>query len=192
MAASLSITGAPTDSCLLASARRPARLVRASPLASIWALRAAGGIFPALQPADRDPATRYLRADCAARWHRHASEFPADRFAFLQNENGATCRTAKAQRRLSAIRKESVRLAVCADLSTVSPEFKPFLQLQTPYQRLCGNAALYRRPYSLLPACSAARHVVLLRRQICPAAGRLLPLPRAARLPADRQPHPVF
>jgi glucose/arabinose dehydrogenase len=152
--------GAPTDSCLPALNRAPCAAGEgASPLASIWAFTPPpGGIFPALKPADRSPGhevfARGLRNSMALAMH---PEFPADGFAFLQGENGRDLPDPLTpNEELNAIEKgKHYGWPYCYDLSTTSPEFKSFLQLKTPYQGLCNNAALYRRPFSLLPPHAA-------------------------------------
>jgi glucose/arabinose dehydrogenase len=148
--------GAPTDSCLPAS---PSKACAAgegvSPLASIWAFTPpASGVFPALRPGDRNPDrevfARGLRNSMALAMH---SEFPKEGFAFLQGENARDLPDPlKPNEEINAIEKgKHYGWPYCYDLSTISPEFKSFLRLPTPYKGLCGNAALYRQPYSLLP-----------------------------------------
>jgi glucose/arabinose dehydrogenase len=152
--------GAPTDNCLPASTSKACAAGEGgSPLASIWAFTPPlGGIFPALKSGDASPRhevfARGLRNSMALAMH---PEFPADGFAFLQGENGRDLPDPqKPNEELNAIEKgKHYGWPYCYDLSTVSPEFKPFLQVKTPYQGLCGNAALYRQPLSLLPPHAA-------------------------------------
>lgn len=82
--------GAPTDSCLKPISKPCAAGEGPAPFAAIWVFTPpTGGIFPALEPDDRNPAreiyARGLRNSMALAVHR---EFPADGFAFLQGENG--------------------------------------------------------------------------------------------------------
>lgn len=152
--------GAPTDSCLPASPTKACAAGEgASPLAAIWAFTPPpGGVFPTLKPGGRNPDrevfARGLRNSMALAMH---PDFPADGFAFLQGENGRDLpESLKPNEELNAIEKgKHYGWPYCYDLSTTSPEFKSFLQLPTPYKGLCGNAALYRQPYSLLPPHAA-------------------------------------
>ena len=152
--------GAPSDSCLPAPASKPcAAGDGASPLASIWAFTPPpGGVFPALRAGDAGPIhevfARGLRNSMALAMH---PDFPAPGTAFLQGENGRDLPDLQEpNEELNAIEKgRHYGWPYCYDLSTVSPEFKSFLQLKTPYQGLCGNAALYRQPFSLLPPHAA-------------------------------------
>jgi glucose/arabinose dehydrogenase len=152
--------GAPSDGCLPAPAIKPCAAGEgASPLASIWAFTPPpGGIFPTLNPGDVTPShevfARGLRNSMALAMH---AEFPADGFAFLQGENGRDLPDPqKPNEELNAIEKgKHYGWPYCYDLSTESPEFKAFLQVKTSYRGLCGNAALYRQPFSLLPPHAA-------------------------------------
>jgi glucose/arabinose dehydrogenase len=152
--------GAPSDSCLPALATKPCAAGEgASPLASIWTFTPPPGrVFPALNASDAGPGhevfARGLRNSMALAMH---PEFPSDGFAFLQGENGRDLPDPqKPNEELNAIEKgKHYGWPYCYDLSTVSAEFKPFLQLKTSYQGLCGNAALYRQPFSLLPPHAA-------------------------------------
>jgi glucose/arabinose dehydrogenase len=152
--------GAPSDNCLPALAAKPCVAGEgASPLASIWAFTPPpGGVFRALRPGDAGPEhevfARGLRNSMALAMH---PQFPAEGFAFLQGENGRDLPDLQEpNEELNAIEKgKHYGWPYCYDLSTVSPEFKSFLQLKTPYQDLCSNATLYRPPFSLLPPHAA-------------------------------------
>jgi len=152
--------GAPTDSCLPASGTKPCAAGEgASALAAIWLFTPpSGGVFPALKSGDRGPAhevfARGLRNSMALAMHK---EFPAEGFAFLQGENARDLPDPlKPNEELNALEKgRHYGWPYCYDLSTVSPEFKAFLQVATPYKGLCDNTALYRQPYSLLPPHAA-------------------------------------
>ncbi|MBS0528776.1 MAG: PQQ-dependent sugar dehydrogenase, partial [Proteobacteria bacterium] len=152
--------GAPTDNCLPSNATKPCAAGEGtSPMAAIWAFTPpAGGIFPALKPGDANPRreifARGLRNSMALAMH---PDFPDAGFAFLQAENGRDLPDIfQPNEEINALEKgKHYGWPYCYDLATTSPEFKAFLRTASPYRNLCGNAALYRAPLSLLPPHAA-------------------------------------
>jgi glucose/arabinose dehydrogenase len=152
--------GAPTDNCLPSNASKPCAAGEgASPFAAIWMFTPpAGGIFPALKSGDANPKrelfARGLRNSMALAMH---PDFPGAGVAFLQAENGRDLPDIfQPNEEINALEKgKHYGWPYCYDLKTVSPEFKSFLRTVSPYKNLCGNAALYRAPLSLLPPHSA-------------------------------------
>jgi glucose/arabinose dehydrogenase len=153
--------GAPTDRCATGpvEAKRCAAGEGAAPLASIWAFTPpAGGIFPALKPGDANPAreiyARGLRNSMALAVH---PDFPAEGSAFLQGENGRDLPDLfEPNEELNAVEKgRHYGWPYCYDLKTVSSEYRAFLQGPGDYHNLCGNAALYKEPHSLMPPHAA-------------------------------------
>jgi glucose/arabinose dehydrogenase len=151
--------GAPTDNCLNPISKPCAAGEGPAPFAAIWAFTPpSGGIFPALKAADPNPPreiyARGLRNSIALALH---PEFPAEGFAFLQGENARDLPDLlEPNEELNAIEKgRHYGWPYCYDLSTPSPEFKSFLASDPRYRNLCGNAALYRQPHSLLPPHAA-------------------------------------
>lgn len=148
--------GAPSDNCLPAGSTKPCAAGEgAAPLAAIWAFTPpAGGIFPTLKPDDPNPPreifARGLRNSMALAMH---PDFPDAGFAFLQAENGRDLPDIFApNEEINALEKgKHYGWPYCYDLKTVSPEYGTFLRTASPYRNLCGNAALYRAPLSLLP-----------------------------------------
>ncbi|CAN5502039.1 PQQ-dependent sugar dehydrogenase [soil metagenome] len=148
--------GAPTDACAKPLSTPCNAGEGASPFAAIWTFTPpAGGVFPALKPTDpnprRDIYARGLRNSMALAVH---PQFPDDGFAFLQGENSSDLLDPlKPNEELNVIEKgKHYGWPYCYDLETQSPEFAAFLKRSgTPYKNLCGNATLYRPPYSLLP-----------------------------------------
>ncbi len=152
--------GAPTDNCLPSNTSKPCAAGEgASPFAAIWVFTPpAGGIFPALKSGDANPKreifARGLRNSMALAMY---PDFPDAGVAFLQAENGRDLPDIfQPNEEINALEKgKHYGWPYCYDLKTVSPEFKSFLRTVSPYKNLCGNAALYRAPLSLLPPHSA-------------------------------------
>jgi glucose/arabinose dehydrogenase len=153
--------GAATDACV---SKAPITKVcsageGSAPLAAIWAYSPPpGGIFPALKAGDANPPreifARGLRNSMALAVH---PEFPSEGFAFLQAENARDLPDPmKPNEELNSIEKgKHYGWPYCYDLSTASPEFKPFLQSNSRYKDFCNNKSVYRAPYSLLPPHAA-------------------------------------
>ncbi|MDB5601348.1 MAG: glucose/sorbosone dehydrogenase [Xanthobacteraceae bacterium] len=152
--------GAPSDSC---SGKSPVNKAcaageGAAPLAAIWAFTPPGGVFATLKPGEPNPPreifARGLRNSMALAVH---PEFPGEGFAFLQGENARDLPDPmKPNEELNAIEQgKHYGWPYCYDISTVSPEFKAFLETSSPYKNLCNNKATYRAPYSLLPPHAA-------------------------------------
>jgi glucose/arabinose dehydrogenase len=151
--------GAPTDNCLKPFSAPCVAGEGPAPLAAIWMFTPpAGGIFPALGPADENPPreiyARGLRNSMALAVH---PEFPAEGYAFLQGENGRDLLDPlEPNEELNSIEQgKHYGWPYCYDQATPSPEFKSFLQSDPHYRNLCANTALYRQPYSLLPPHAA-------------------------------------
>lgn len=153
--------GAPSDRCttVQAGAKRCPAGEGANPLAAIWAFTPPdGGVFRALRPGDPNPPreifARGLRNSMALAVH---PDFPAAGSAFLQGENGRDLPDLfEPNEELNAIEKGKLYgWPYCYDLKTVSPEYRAFIQAAGEYHDLCGNAALYREPYSLMPPHAA-------------------------------------
>jgi glucose/arabinose dehydrogenase len=152
--------GAPSESC---SGKSPVNKAcaageGAAPLAAIWAFTPPGGVFQALKAGDPNPPreifARGLRNSMALAVH---PEFPGEGFAFLQGENARDLPDPfKPNEELNVIEQgKHYGWPYCYDLATVSPEFKAFLQTNSPYKNLCSNKTAYRAPYSLLPPHAA-------------------------------------
>ena len=149
--------GAPTDACT----KRPSNKVCASgegdsPFAAIWVFTPpAGGIFPALTGPAANPTREVyaegLRNSMALAMH---PRFPDAGYAFLQGENARDLEDPnKPNEEINALeRGKHYGWPYCYDLDTVSPEYAAFLKkTDTRYRNLCNNAALYKRPHSLMP-----------------------------------------
>ena len=132
-----------------------------------------------------------MRGDCATRWRSLCIPiFRAPDLRSCRAKTAATCSIrSEPNEEINAIEKgKHYGWPYCYDLSTPSPEFKSFLASDPRYQNFCASTALYRPPLSLLPPHAAPLAMFYLwRRQVRGAAGQARD--RAARLPADRQPH---
>ena len=153
--------GAPSDRCATrAVEKKPCAAGEgASPLAAVWMFTPpSGGIFPTLRPGQANPQhdvfARGLRNSMALAAH---PRFPDEGFALLQAENARDLPDAdKPNEEINALeRGKHYGWPYCYDLATVSPEYAAFLKISTAYRNLCADAALYRRPHSLLPPHAA-------------------------------------
>ncbi len=152
--------GAPTDACARGPETKPCAAGEgAAPLASVWMFSPPpGGIFPALKPGDPNPPrevyARGLRNSMALAVH---PQFPAEGFAFLQAENARDLPDpTKPNEELNALEKgRHYGWPYCYDLTTPSPEYESILKQNGTYRDFCANAALYKKPYSLLPPHAA-------------------------------------
>ena len=152
--------GAPNDACARTPQSEPCHAGEgAAPLAAIWMFTPpASGVFAALTGGDPNPPrevfARGLRNSMALAVH---PQFPSPGYAFLQGENARDLPDPfKPNEELNALEKgKHYGWPYCYDLATPSPEYKAFLQASGPYHDLCANAALYRRPLSLLPPHAA-------------------------------------
>jgi glucose/arabinose dehydrogenase len=153
--------GAPSDRCATrATEKKPCAAGEgASPLAAVWMFTPpSGGIFPALRPGQANPPhdvfARGLRNSMALAAH---PRFPDEGFALLQAENARDLPDAdKPNEEINALeRGKHYGWPYCYDLATVSPEYAAFLKTSAAYRNLCADAALYRRPHSLLPPHAA-------------------------------------
>ena len=148
--------GAPSDNCTRTPASRACAAGEGpAPLAALWTFTPpAGGVFAALRPGDANPPreilARGLRNSMALAPH---PQFPAAGYALLQGENARDLPDAmKPNEEINAIEKgKHYGWPYCYDLTTVSPEYRSFLQTNTQYRNLCRNAALYKPPHSLMP-----------------------------------------
>lgn len=152
--------GAPSDKCATSAkeAKPCAAGEGASPLAAVWLFTPpAGGIFPALRPAEKNPPhtvfARGLRNSVALAAH---PRFPDEGFALLQGENARDLPDeSKPNEEVNALEPgKHYGWPYCYDLATVSPEYAAFLK-SGAYRNLCTDAARYRRPHSLLPPHAA-------------------------------------
>jgi glucose/arabinose dehydrogenase len=150
--------GAPSDRCEDTDTSKPCPQNddEVSPFAAIWAFTPPdGGIFPALKAGDKNPDhevyARGLRNSMALAPH---PRFPDEGYAFLQGENARDLDDVnKPNEEINALeRGKHYGWPYCYDLETVSPEYAAFLKkTNTRYRNLCNNAALYKRPHSLMP-----------------------------------------
>jgi glucose/arabinose dehydrogenase len=155
--------GAPTDACT----KQPSNKACASgegdsPFAAIWVFTPpAGGIFPALTgPAANPKQEVYPKHEVYAEGLRNSMalavhpRFPDAGYAFLQGENARDLEDPnKPNEEINALeRGKHYGWPYCYDLATVSSEYAAFLKTTaTRYRNLCNNAALYKRPHSLMP-----------------------------------------
>jgi glucose/arabinose dehydrogenase len=151
--------GAPSDSCSKSPANKACAAGEGTaPLAAIWAFTPPGGVFAALKPGEPNPPreifARGLRNSMALAVH---PEFPDEGYALLQGENARDLPDpTKPNEELNVVEKgKHYGWPYCYDNSTVSPEYKAFLQTNSPYKNLCNNTTAYRAPYSLLPPHAA-------------------------------------
>ena len=149
--------GAPSDKCATGNNEtKPCAAGEGdAPLAAVWMFSPpSGGIFPALRPGERNPPhevfARGLRNSMALAAH---PRFPDEGFALLQGENARDLPEAdRPNEEINALeRGKHYGWPYCYDLATVSPEYAAFLKASSAYRNLCGDAARYRRPHSLLP-----------------------------------------
>jgi glucose/arabinose dehydrogenase len=148
--------GAPSDNCTRTPASRACAAGEGpAPLAALWTFTPpAGGLFPALRPGDANPPreiyARGLRNSMALGPH---PQFPTAGYAFLQGENARDLPDAmKPNEEINALEQgKHYGWPYCYDLTTVSPEYRSFVQTSTQYRNLCRNAALYKPPHSVMP-----------------------------------------
>jgi glucose/arabinose dehydrogenase len=149
--------GAPSDACATTQKEtRPCQAGEgAAPLGAVWMFTPpAGGIFPALRPGDANPKhevfARGLRNSMALAAH---PRFPDAGFALLQGENARDIPdAARPNEEINVLeRGKHYGWPYCHDIATVGPEYVAFLKKASPYRDLCANAALYRRPHSVMP-----------------------------------------
>jgi glucose/arabinose dehydrogenase len=152
--------GAPNDTCARGQETKPCAAGEgASPLAAVWSFKpSAGGVFPALKPGDPSPPhevyARGLRNSMALAVH---PQFPTEGFAFLQGENARDLPDAfKPNEEINALEKgKHYGWPYCYDLTTPSPEYAGLLKGGGLYRDFCNNAAVYKKPFALLPPHAA-------------------------------------
>ena len=144
--------GAPSDACAAsAQETKPCAAGEgASPLAAVWMFTPpAGGIFPALRPGEAGPQhevfARGLRNSMALAVHRSGT--------LLQGENARDIPDARVPNEEINVLEQGRHYGwpYCHDLATPGAEYVTFLKATGPYRDLCNNAALYRRPHSVMP-----------------------------------------
>ena len=139
------------------SRARQARARRRSPPCGCSRRRPAV-FFRRCGPGEANPPhevfARGLRNSMALAVH---PRFPDEGFALLQAENARDLPDAdKPNEEINALeRGKHYGWPYCHDLTTVSPEYAAFLKISAAYRNLCADAALYRRPHSLLPPHAA-------------------------------------
>jgi hypothetical protein len=80
-------------------------------------------------------------------------QFPEAGYAFLQGENARDLPDEmKPNEEVNALEKgKHYGWPYCYDLTTVSPEYRAFLQTNIQYRNLCRDAALHKQPHSVMP-----------------------------------------
>jgi glucose/arabinose dehydrogenase len=153
--------GAPSDACgaRAGETKACAEGEGAAALASVWMFTPPpGGVFPALKPDEKNPPheiyARGLRNSMALAMH---PRFPDEGYALLQGENGRDFpELERPYEEINALeRGKHYGWPYCNDNATPSPEYVAFLKSNATYRDLCNNAALYRRPVTLMPPHSA-------------------------------------
>jgi glucose/arabinose dehydrogenase len=145
--------GAPSDACAARGQEtKPCAAGEGpSPLAAVWKFTPPpGGIFPPLRRGEAGPKhevfARGLRNSMALAVHPRSG-------VLLQGENARDIADAKVPNEEINVLEQGGHYGwpYCHDLATPGAEYVTFLKTAGPYRDLCNNAALYRRPHSVMP-----------------------------------------